>query len=207
MKKVYLCGHTGSANRGCEAIVRGTVEVFRQCGVTDITLVTENRKQDENAKLNHVVKLIDFPQKTMLEKIISRLKRKWGKDGVWGAKCAYRRLLNKLEKDALLLNIGGDTYCYGTPYNSYALNELASLSKRNTLFWGCSVDERLLKDSVMIADVNRYTKIAVREKLSQEIFQKALKNPSALHKICDPAFHLPITETLLPNTPSAMPNT
>ena len=198
MKKIYLCGHTGSVNRGCEAIVRGSVEVFRQCGITDIALVTANKKQDENAGLDEVVHLIEFPRKTLLEKVIARIKRQFFHDGVWGVKRSYMRLFHQIEKDALLLNIGGDTYCYGTPYISYAFNQLATQQCRNTLFWGCSVEERLLADKQMIADVNRYPKIAVREKLSQEVFLQAITDKTKIHKICDPAFHLPIHETALP---------
>ena len=197
MKKIYLCGHTGSENRGCEAIVRGTLEVLHACDVTDVTLVTQNRAQDIKVGLNKAVRLIDFPQKTAVEKVFSRIARLLH-NGTWGAKQGYKKILKTADKDILLFNIGGDTYCYGTPYFSYALNELAKERNIPVVFWGCSVEERVIKDEEMLADVNRYTKIAVRETLSESILKQALKDGEKLHKVCDPAFHLPVEEVELP---------
>lgn len=199
MRKVFLCGHTGSANRGCEAIARGTAEVLRVCGVEDITLLTANYEQDVAAGLDRIIRLVPIPRKNLFEKAITYIRRRFFHDKVWGNKRTYEKIFQQVTKDDILFNIGGDTYCYGVPAMSYALNLVAEKYGNHNVFWGCSIDERVLNDATMSADVNRYTAIAVREQLSQNIFQQCIKNPSKIYKICDPAFHLPIEKCALPD--------
>ena len=75
----------------------------------------------------------------------------------------------------MLFNIGGDTYCYSAPYLSYALNEMAEKNGIPTVFWGCSLDERILSDKTMKNDVNRYSYIAAREKETFENIKNVIK--------------------------------
>jgi polysaccharide pyruvyl transferase WcaK-like protein len=98
----------------------------------------------------------------------------------------------------MLFNIGGDTYCYGKPYISYALNEMAMEKGIPTVFWGCSVEERLCKDAQMRRDVNRYSHIVARESLSYEILRQCVEDPGKVHLACDPAFTLGPEEIELP---------
>lgn len=52
MKKIFLCGHTGSTNRGCEAIVRSTVKILNECGVKDIRLFSYAMGDDWKGKFD-----------------------------------------------------------------------------------------------------------------------------------------------------------
>lgn len=192
MRTIYLCGHTGSGNRGCEAIVRSTVAILRQLGEKHIKLMTFAPEQDGALGLE----LLPYPKKTLPQRAMSLFMRKVMGDGVWGQRMLYRDLLRKAGSDDLLFNIGGDTYCYGTPYISYALNEMAARAGIPTVFWGCTVDSRLGSDQAMQRDVGRYVHVVARDTASFERLQ-AVAGESVLLG-CDPAFWLEAEETALP---------
>ena len=199
MKKIYLCGHTGSANRGCEAIVRSTVKVLRECGAEDISLLTFSEADDRLRGVNKLAKLIPYPKKTVFDRGMSFLAKKLLKNGTWGARFYHKSFIKQIDnQNSLLLNVGGDTYCYGTPYICYALNDLAEEYKVPNVFWGCSVEENSYKDGRMVKDFNKYSAIVVREELSYKAFLKCVEDKSKIFKTCDPAFHLEIKETELP---------
>ena len=199
MNHVYLCGHTGSINRGCDAIVRSTADILRAVGVKDISLLTFAPDQDTRMKLDTQVQLMPYPKKPAVMRAVSLFMRKVAGNGVWGQRCLYDPLMRQADSQDMLFNIGGDTYCYGKPYISYALNEMAEEKGIRTFFWGCSVDERLCKDMQMLRDVNRYSHIVARETMSYEILRQCVEDPGKVHLACDPAFTLEPEETTLPS--------
>lgn len=198
MKKVYLCGHTGSTNRGCEAIISSTVDILNVMGESDVTLLSFNKKADESVGLDKKVKIIAPPSKSILKKGISYIKRKLSIRDAGDFEYLYKNIFKYCDENTVIFNVGGDTYCYDTPYISYALNNLAKRNAVPNVFWGCSVNEKTLDNPEMIDDLNKYTNVVVREKLSQEVFQKCMRDFSKVYKTCDPAFHLAIKETALP---------
>ena len=165
MRNIYLCGHTGSLNRGCEAIVRSTAEILKLCGADNIKAMTFKIGDDIRAGLDKEVELVSYPKKTFINRGLSLVEKKLFNDAVWGAKFYHKSLVKNMSKDSLIFNIGGDTYCYGSPNISYALNDLAEKQGIPTVFWGCSVDDSALKDKRMIEDFNKYSFIVVREAL------------------------------------------
>lgn len=199
MKHYYLCGHTGSHNRGCDAIVRSTAGILRSVAPADITLMTFAPEHDKDLGLDAVVELCPYPQKTPVKRAASYVMRCFFNDGVWGQRCLHRDLMACATGNDVLLNIGGDTYCYGRPYTSYALNEMAEARGIPTVFWGCSVDNRLRRDKQMQEDVNRYAHIVARETLSYEILRECVTDQSKVHLACDPAFTLMPEATPLPD--------
>lgn len=198
IKKIYLCGHTGSVNRGCEAILRSTAFILNQCKVSDVTALTFDKQYDEMLRVGEVLDLQSYPKRSALLRAVSKVRRKWFHDGVWGSRYYYYGLFENIKKNSIVFNVGGDTYCYGDPHISYALNELAQENDVPNVFWGCSVDEKVLTNKRMQEDINRYSYIVVRESLSKNILEKIVKEPKKILYACDPAFQLPIKETTLP---------
>ncbi len=196
--KVYLCGHTGSLNRGCEALVRSTTKILNMCGIDDLKALTFNIQDDMELGLDKDVELLAYPAKNLFEKVITGVFRVF-KNNKISADITYNKTFRKLDKkNAVTFNMGGDTYCYQPPYLSYALNDYAKKRKIPNVLYGCSVDERVYKDTVMAKDLNKYTYITVREALSEKILKDIIDDNTKIIKICDPAFHLPIKETELP---------
>ena len=62
MSKIKLYFHTGSANHGCEAIVRGTKNILN----SELMLFSQNPDQDEKFGINTIVEVeedVDIPLK------------------------------------------------------------------------------------------------------------------------------------------------
>ena len=199
MNRVFLCGHTGSINRGCDAIVRATADILKKESVNDISLLTFAHQQDMELQLHKEVQLIPYPVKPWHIRAASLFMRKVAGNGVWGQRYLYGPLMGQADTQDILFNIGGDTYCYGTPYISYALNEMAAENKIPTVFWGCSVEERLCTDAKMRRDVNRYSHIVARERLSYDILKHCVEDSQKVHFACDPAFTLEPEAVSLPD--------
>lgn len=190
MGAVYLCGHTGSENRGCEAILRSTADLLRKCGKQDIYAMTMGLGYDRRIGLDRVLDLIAYPQRPAYIRAISLMRSKLLGDDLYSSRFSHRELFQRASCDDIIFNVGGDTYCYGIPKMSYALNEMAQKKGIPTVFWGCSVDERILCDARMQEDVNRYTYIVARETKSYELLKRVLTDPGKLCLACDPAFTL-----------------
>lgn len=199
MGHIYLCGHTGSENRGCQAILHSTAELLRDHGMTEVSAMTFDKAYDYRVGLDRYLELISYPNKNLFQRGASWFWRKLTGNGVWGAGLSYGPLFRTLEKDAVLFNVGGDTYCYGEPSLSYALNEKAERKGIATVFWGCSVDDRVIHNSRMKQDINRYHYIIARESISYSLLRQAIKDKNKLLLACDPAFHLRAEPVQLPH--------
>lgn len=198
MPKIILCGHTGSKNRGCEALVRSTNLILKQAGWNDVVTMTYDRAYDQRLGVDRVAELVPYPTRTFVQKATSALARRLLHNVLLGNTSHFAPVLQRADGQGILLNIGGDTYCYGTPYMSYALNQLAERQKIPTVFWGCSVEARCRTDLDMQRDLNRYGLIIARESLTYDLLRQCVKEPDAVLLACDPAFHLPVQPVDLP---------
>lgn len=198
MPKIILCGHTGSKNRGCEALVRSTNLILKQTGWNDVITMTYDQAYDRRLGVDRVAELVPYPPRTFLQKATSALARRLLHNVLLGNISHFAPVLQQAAGEGFLLNIGGDTYCYGTPYMSYALNQLAEKEKIPTVFWGCSVEARCRTDLEMQRDLNRYALIIARESLTYDLLRQCVKKPEAVLLACDPAFYLPVQPVDLP---------
>ena len=197
MRNAYLFGHTGSVNRGCEAIVRSTVTILERAGFSSVRLMVYNPRYDIKLGLDQCVRLIPYAKRSFASRVICAVAWRWGRI-LFPEVLLANADLNVDEAQTTIFNIGGDTYCYEFPYKLVARN--IEIKKRGiqNVFWGCSVENNLLESKRLIADINRYTYVVARESLSYEILKKALTDSNKLFLACDPAFHLAAVETPLP---------
>ncbi|MBE5958502.1 MAG: 4Fe-4S dicluster domain-containing protein [Lachnospiraceae bacterium] len=198
MGKVFLTGHTGSVNKGCEAIVRSTVKILKQNQVEDITLFTNNMMDDYAVGINTICKIMPTSNygKFRMRKIIAKLFLK-----IFGS--YYLDELNQQKKCFELVNkgdvvfvIGGDTYCYGRPVGNYAANRFAHKRGAKTILWGCSIENELITNE-MIKDLKSYDLICPREALTVENLIKIGVSPEKIVKIADPAFNLDMKKSVV----------
>lgn len=200
MKRIYLCGHTGSMNRGCEAIVVSVSHILEQLGVDKKHrfLLTYDKKYDEFLKLNERINLISYPKKSFFIRGLSYVLKKFGNNAIFVNKHYFKKLFNNSIKDDIVFQIGGDTYCYSAPLMTYACNEYLKSKNVPNVFFGCSIDTSTVNKTDMCKDINKYSYIVVRESESRKIFEQILNDKSKLYYACDPAFQLPIKEIDLP---------
>ena len=194
---IYLCGHTGSMNRGCQAIASASTDILSSSGAENLQLLTYDAAYDRKLGLDRDIALLPYPKKSLFTRGINLLRKALLKDGSWGQTRLYDKLLAK-ENIAMTFCIGGDTYCYGTPNGNFALNLSTQKHGIPNVLWGCSVDERVLTDKKRLADMQRYRHIVARETLSYEILRQCVTPEQSLWLACDPAFRLRTESVALP---------
>ncbi len=199
MNRVVLCGNSGGDNRGCEAIVRSTAKIFKLCGIKDIVAFSFQAEHDIELGLDKLIDIRPYSKVNKLHRVYYWARRKLLKDYYCNAMYQHEAVKKELRADDLVINVGGDTYCYPEPsYVSYTLNLITEKRKIKNVFWGCSVDDRLADDEEKQRDINRYYHIVTRESYTEEIVKKFSENKAKVLRACDPAFWLDIEETSLP---------
>lgn len=190
--RIILYGHGGSRNHGCEAIVRSTIEML---GV-DVDTYTTDICGDETYQLDNITKLhkMHSTAESLSVHLFTAIARRAFNQYGPMIRFEYQDLL-KMQNN-IMVSVGGDNYCNGHPFRYMEANKC--LSKKNkTVLWGCSITPELLKNKVILEDMNRYSLIITRESLTYDAIMKANVKTKVL-LLPDPAFTLQPKEVLLP---------
>jgi len=193
--KLCFYPHMTSLNRGCEAIIVSTCQIFdRSIGTGNIKTLLEGDENDDRRLIGKSIdsfQHFEFPylskysvswfnyqiSKFVRRDPISYLSKRCRKD--------IRRLCSDQE---LLVSIGGDNYCYGKPYALYAMHKCMKSMRKATVLWGCSIEPDSM-DYLMIHDLSTYDLIVARESITYEAL---ISNKLSNAVLCaDPAFILP----------------
>ena len=189
---INLYYHCGSANHGCEAIVRSTAKMLNTqltlwstapdadvaYGVNDIVNVVEDTKQPPTG-----VRLFEF-------KVHHKLT---GSDYLY-TKFEHEALFSSVRPGDICFSIGGDNYCYGGKEYLGYYNRIIHEKGGKTVFWGCSFEPSEM-DAATAKDIARYDLITARESISYETLKAV--NPNTI-LVADPAFVLDSVELPLP---------
>ena len=193
--KIFLCGDTGRLNRGCEAIVRSTVELL---GNKEIYLATFT--PERNMPMTKEIGISMIPYNSY-PSIIHRFAyvgiRKIFKKSLAGLNIIQKPLFKKMAKQDICLNIGGDTYCYQRPAISLALNNFTHKNKIKSILWCCSIEKNKIKGEI-VRDLKKYKFIFAREQITVNNLIESGISPEKVVKVCDPAFFLKTKEVELP---------
>ena len=199
MDNIVLYLHSGSKNHGCEAIVRGTVKVLENIIDTKMTLLSQEKSED---LIYGIDKLIDVEtgmqniNKKSFDFFKAYIDLKLKKDTSKMDALQYKVGLNYIDKDSIIISIGGDTYCYSNVYSHLEINKMYRKKAKKSILWGCSVEPDLFKDDKIAKDISEYSLIIARESISYEALKKINKNT---YLYPDPAFQLDIEDVELPN--------
>ena len=200
MGDVYLCGHTGSENRGSEAIVRATAKLLRAGGHTARpVLATFSPSQDIESGVDRVVDLLPYAKyPSKVARYTAGALRRLTRIATIGQSQIQRPLWSSVRSGDLCLNVGGDTYCYGVPTPSLALNQAMRRARIPTVLWCCSIEASAI-DSTIRSDLRKYRYIVARERLTYKLMVESGIPPQRVLFGCDPAFHLDTKEAPLPD--------
>lgn len=174
---IVLFGHGGYTNRGCEAIVRGTVNMInREMPDAKIRLCSYDPNYDR-AKNYGLVEHI-YPHHNVRytpPHIMAYGFRKLGMKKL-DLKLQYHWLKAPLKWGDAFISIGGDNYCYEEPVDFYMIDSIAKARGKKLIMWGASFDGEMITDG-MKADLSLFDKIFVRETLSFEALKEhGIKN-------------------------------
>jgi len=100
---------------------------------------------------------------------------------------------------ALALSVGGDNYCYGTPYWLYAIDRAVKKAGKKLVLWGCSIEpDRIRGDEEMRQDLALFDLITPRESITYQALLDAGVNGN-VHLHADPAFAMEPQPIALPS--------
>lgn len=199
MRAVFYM-HGGSANHGCEAIVRSSYEINKPI-FEQFELFSQHEEEDYNyldivdveiksSWLNMKKNSLDYIKMAFQMKVL-------GKSNAY-IKYRYKKLLKALTTSTVAFSIGGDNYCYdGMPEVLAELNKRAVDKGSKTVLWGASIEPQLLQDEKVREDLRRYSLIVVRETISYDaLLQAGIVENVRLYP--DPAFTLQKNDVVLP---------
>ena len=184
--KIVLYGNGGSGNHGCEAIVRGTLELLRQ----PLIISSENLNEDIQYGLSSFCEVYNAKEsnlnKMQFIKAYWRLKVLRDYTAIDGL--PYLPTIKKLrKKTTLALSVGGDNYCYSNQKLYAFLNKAYQDSDIKTVLWGCSIEPEIAKRNDVSIDLKSYKLVVARESITY----KALKEIGANVALApDPAFYM-----------------
>ncbi len=189
-RKYVLYAHDGSGNHGCEALARSTCELLGE-KKENIILSSTRPKQDEKYGLDKICTVIDkTAQRPLNRKSINFFKAylflKLRKNFAY-INYHTSRVADLVSRGDIALSIGGDTYCYDFTDVLIRTHKQYRFAGLKTVFWGCSIEPKLLNDPVIAKDIKGFDLITARESISYEALKKI--NPNTV-LVCDSAFLL-----------------
>lgn len=184
--KYFLFNHVGSFNHGCEAIVRGTVNIISNDDPKAEFVLSSFNPETDNC-INTIEKRI-FATRTLTfcEKIISAFSIKLCHSEEYALKRMYSDIVAQAQDCDICLSVGGDTYCYGDNHAIQVLTRELKKSGKKVVLWGASIGEEDLSED-KLKSLKDFDAIFTRESLTYDL----LKNKNANENIFlnpDPAF-------------------
>ncbi|MGF0053552.1 polysaccharide pyruvyl transferase family protein [Catenibacterium mitsuokai] len=194
MYRFYL--HAGSANHGCEAIVRSSINILD----SQVELWSRVPNLDTKYGIDKICKISNDDRKIIkrnsLKWILSVIQTKLTGKIDLSIKYQYSNLISSTNKSDICLSIGGDNYCYPGTDVLAAINRNIKKKGAKTVLWGCSVEPSLMKNKSIKADLKSFDLITARESISYEALKEINCN---VVLVSDPAFTLPKIDLPLPN--------
>lgn len=197
MGNVFLYNHGGSANHGCEALVRTICELIGDG--KKIKLLSDSPQQDIHYDLQEVADVypaITAYSKFSLDFLKSYICLKTTGDYFPMDTLPYLKSLKHLGKEDIEISIGGDNYCYEYYPKFIRLHKMICKQGCKSFLIGCSLERQLFDNPYFIEDMKSYDYISARESLTYGLLKEAgLTN---IGYAPDSAFLLPADECPLP---------
>lgn len=184
--KYFLFNHVGSFNHGCEAIVRGTVNIISNSDNSAEFILSSYAPETDTSISDVEKRLFATRELTSFEKLVSAFNVKLLHSEDYALKKMYSDIVLQAQDCDVCLSIGGDTYCYGDNHGIQVLTkELKKLGKKVVL-WGASIGEEDLTEQ-KLQSLTDFDAIFTRETLTYELLKSKAANKNIFLNP-DPAF-------------------
>ena len=194
--KYFLFNHVGSFNHGCEAIVRGTVNIISNADVDAEFVLSSFAPETDSSILEVEKRTFATRPLTSFEKLVSAFHVKVKHSEEYALRKMYSEMTEQAQDCDICLSIGGDTYCYGDNHGIQVLTGELKKSGKKVVLWGASIGEEDLSEEKLMS-LKDFDAIFTRESLTYEL----LKNKKANENIFlnpDPAFCMERDDAQLP---------
>lgn len=184
--KYFLFNHVGSLNHGCEAIVRGTVNIISNADSNAEFVLSSFAPETDSGILEVEKRSFVTRPLTAFEKLVSAFNVKIMNSEEYALKKMYSEMKAQAQDCDICISIGGDTYCYGDNHGIQVFTRELKKSGKKVVLWGASIGEEDLDDNKLLS-LEDFDAIFTRESLTYEL----LKNKNVNKKIFlnpDPAF-------------------
>lgn len=197
MNNYFIYNHGGSANHGCEALVRTAAAIFSP--EQPIALLTEAPGEDLRYDLDAIAAV--HPATSAYSRLSpaflkAYLALKTKHEYFLMDILPYRKAIKDLGPNRVEISVGGDIYCYEDYRKFILLHDLIARRGCKSVLLGCSLEESLFRDPEFVADMKKYTYISARESLTYGMLKRA--GITQIGLCPDGAFTLPKEELTLP---------
>lgn len=196
--KIALFFHSGSVNRGCEAIVRSGVAMIKAINPQAVVnLISFNPESDKDIPLLDAIydgRDIEIPRFSV-NGIISAFQFKLFQDETYFLRKKHHNILKHIPDHDIFLSIGGDNYCYGEQPWLYEIDRSIKKAGKKLVLWGASIGDEDLSEA-KLEDLKTFDLILARESLTFGLLQKHKLQNVAL--CADGAFTMEKEELPLP---------
>ena len=202
-KNYLLVGNASYSNRGCEAIVRGTVDIlaaatnvpsaFTNAFYGDEDAARNQSSAEQDHRISHL-RLDAYPRKWTRPWAEARLNEKFG--------FYFSSVHGPLERPAdaarCVLEIGGDNYTldYGFPAHLIAMDRWLMRRGKPVFIWGASIgpfSEHPEQERVMMDHLRSLKAVFVRESATYDYLSNQHGLPN-VYLFADPAFAMAVQE-------------
>lgn len=183
--KYFLFNHAGSKNHGCEALVRGTVNIIENSdGNAEFALSSYDAQADNIDGVE--VKQSATRELTFSEKIIAALDLRINKSEKYALEKMYSTVVADASECDVCLSVGGDTYCYGNNHGIQVLTKELKKAGKKVILWGASIGKEDLTEE-KLKSLGDFDAIFAREPITFELLKEANANDK-IFLFSDPAF-------------------
>lgn len=183
--KYFFFNHVGSYNHGCEAIIRGTENIIKNCDPDcSFTLSSFNPETDHFDDIK--IKKTSYKQLSFIESVIARLNLLIKRDDYYAIKKTNSMNIEQADDSDICISVGGDTYCYGDNRRMQVITEELKRNGKKVVLWGASIGEEDL-DEKKIDNLRKLDAIFTRESITYNLLKELDVNKN-IFMFPDPAF-------------------
>jgi len=201
-----LAGNGPYENRGCEAIVRGTVKILRQHFKDPRFICLSHFQNEEHLKKQRIE---ESDRSITHIRSYGRLSKQQALRNFWKPYTwvyayhryfhpemlkylEYREMIPHLDDTAAVLSVGGDNYSldYGVPILFTDLDDIVLEKRRPIILWGASVgpfDKMPDYEQYMVRHLQEVTGIFARESATTD-YLRDIGVSENVYPVSDPAF-------------------
>ncbi|MGN1101051.1 MAG: polysaccharide pyruvyl transferase family protein [Huintestinicola sp.] len=184
--KYFLFNHEGSKNHGCEAIVRGSMNIIENSDEKAEFVLSSNNPSDDEIINNITVKAAKTRELTKVEKLIAAVDLKINNSETYALQKMYSPIVSDAEDCDVCLSVGGDTYCYGDNHGIQVLTRELKKRGKKTVLWGASIGAEDLSER-KLESLRDFDAIFTREPITYELLKENGANDN-IYLFSDPAF-------------------
>ena len=184
--KYFLFNHEGSKNHGCEAIVRGSMNIIENSDEKAEFVLSSNNPSDDEILNNITVKAAKTRALTKVEKLIAAVDLKINNSETYALQKMYSPIVSDAEDCDVCLSVGGDTYCYGDNHGIQVLTRELKKRGKKTVLWGASIGTEDLSER-KLESLRDFDAIFTREPITYELLKANGANDN-IYLFSDPAF-------------------